>query len=222
MLRDFSYKLPANVLQSFWGKNFFWHLLAISLTYLLVISGFDWYYSESIDTTWVQLLRFPAALAGFFLPIILPVGLYIFGKARKSDVLKNTAAAIGQAALLGWVISSSYKAITGRLHPELVTTLSSVDISGVFNFGFFREGIFWGWPSSHTAVAFAMAAAFVTFYPRRKEITLPALIYATSIGLGMSVNIHWFSDVIAGAIIGTVIGIVVANSYREKRLVPAE
>lgn len=216
MLRDFSYKLPGNIIRSFRGFNFLWHILAIILTYLLVTSGFDWWYSESVGTTWLYSFRLPAALLGFLIPIIVPVSLYFIGKARKSVALEKTAAVLGQAAVIGWAISSSYKAFTGRLHPELIASISNIDISRDFNFGFFKEGIFWGWPSSHTAVAFAMAAALIALYPRRKEIILSATIYATYIGLGVSVSIHWFSDVVAGAIIGSVIGLVVAKSYQGK------
>jgi membrane-associated phospholipid phosphatase len=216
MVRDFCYRLPANVARCFHGFNFFWHLLAIVLTYLLVTSGFDWWYFESTRAAWFMSLGFPAALLGFFVPIMLPVGLYIFGQTRKSIILKNTAAVVGQAAIIGWLLSSFYKVFTGRLHPELVTHLSNIDISRNFNFGFFRDGIFWGWPSSHTTVAFAMAAALIALYPRRYGITISAAVYALYIGLGVSVTIHWFSDFAAGAIIGTVIGFVVARSYRER------
>ena len=219
MLKDFSHKLTRNVAYSFKGRNFAWHLLAISSTYLLVISGLDWRYFVFTTTGWPLALRMPAGLIGFIIPIFLPLGLYLIGKVRESFTLKNTGAALGQAAFVGWFITSSYKAVTGRLHPELVTSISSVDISGIFNFGFFREGIFWGWPSSHTAVAFAMAAALYVLFPNHKKITILFIFYAAFIGLGVSAGIHWLSDVIAGIIIGTVAGIVVARSYQERKVV---
>jgi membrane-associated phospholipid phosphatase len=61
-----------------------------------------------------------------------------------------------------------------------------------------------------------MAATVIALYPLRKKIAISAAVYALYIGLGVSVTIHWFSDFIAGAIIGTVIGLVVATSYRKR------
>lgn len=215
-MKDASYKLPSTLIQIFQGKNLLWHVLAIVLTYLLVTTDFDWWYFESTRATWIFSLGFPSAILGFFVPIILPVGLYIFGEVRKSLTLQNTAAALAQAGILAWLVSSFYKAFTGRVQPEFLTHLSNIDASGNFNFGFFRYGIFWGWPSSHVAVAFAMGAALTALYRSRKEITLPAFLYMFYIGLGVSLTIHWFSDVLAGAIVGTVIGIIVAKSYQER------
>jgi membrane-associated phospholipid phosphatase len=52
-------------------------------------------------------------------------------------------------------------------------------------------------------------------YPKRLAIRYIAILYALYIGFGVSINIHWFSDFIAGSIIGSVIGIVVGASYRD-------
>jgi membrane-associated phospholipid phosphatase len=214
MLRDFFYRLPLSVARCFLGVNFLWHLFAIGLTYVLVVSGFDWRYFESTRGSLFLNLGFPAALLGFLVPIILPVSLYVFGNARKSAELTHAAAALGQSAIVGWLISSFYKAFTGRIQPELFTHLSSIDASKEFYFGFLRHGIFWGWPSSHATVAFAMAALLLARYPHRKEIVIPAVTYALYIGLGVSVTIHWFSDVAAAAIMGTLVGVMVARNFR--------
>ncbi|MDE1919564.1 MAG: phosphatase PAP2 family protein [Patescibacteria group bacterium] len=192
-------------------------MLAIVLTYALVASDSDWRYFEFTRAESFLAFGFPAALIGFFVPVLLPPGLYAFGALRKSFSLKNIGAALGQAAIIGWLISSLYKAFSGRLHPEITTSLSTLDISKIFNFGFLKNGIFFGWPSSHTAVAFAMAAAAIALLPRRREVALLALLYALYIGFGVSVSIHWLSDAVAGALIGTVAGLVVGRSYRGRQ-----
>ena len=38
------------------------------------------------------------------------------------------------------------------------------------------------------------------------------------IGLGVSMTIHWFSDFAAGAILGTIIGLVVGRSFSPERV----
>jgi membrane-associated phospholipid phosphatase len=139
---------------------------------------------------------------------------------RKSVKILNISYALGQAALLGLIISDFYKALTGRIPPPEIfgqnSTGALVDISHGFQFGFLRGGVFWGWPSSHTTIAFAMALTLIMLFPKNKLVRYLVLIYAFYVGISVSVSIHWFSEFVAGAIIGTVIGIVVGKSFREK------
>jgi hypothetical protein len=48
------------------------------------------------------------------------------------------------------------------------------------------------------------------------------LLYALYIGVGVSMTIHWFSDFVAGAIIGTVIGFTVGNVFKSYCSAPPE
>lgn len=202
------YKFFSTVASCFRKNNIGWHLLAISLTYILVVSGFDWFYYNETQNDFVHTLLFPAIVIGGLFPMIgLPL-LLLIAKLRKNIVLEIQVWALGQAALIGWGISSLYKAFTGRAHPVMSGVTN--DITRIFHFGFFREGIFWGWPSSHTTVAFAMAFAFAVLYPKFRYVSY---FYAFYIGVGVSVSIHWFSDFVAGAIIGAVIGIAVGRSF---------
>jgi membrane-associated phospholipid phosphatase len=211
MVKELFSGLPKSFVRAFAGTNAFWHVLAIVLTYASVTTGFDWRYYESSRSELIFLIAFPAAVIGFFVPVFAPLSIYIYGKVRKIGIARRLGAALIQAAVLASIIAALYKTVTGRLQPELVSTTNVTDISNAFNFGFFRHGIFWGWPSSHTTVAFALSAVIIAFFPRRKGIVLLAALYALYIGLGVSVTIHWFSDFLAGAIIGSVIGLAVAK-----------
>ncbi len=218
MLPSFFYKLPNTVLRCFRGYFLLWQLVAIILTAIIVLSGFDWWYFTFFNNSTIQRIFFSAAPVGFFVPIFSPFIVWIIAKIQKNSRLFNTAGAIGQAAGLGLIISSLYKAFTGRIPPELFQqTASLTDISHQFQFGFLRGGVFWGWPSSHTTVAFAVAFTLYTLYPDKKFIRYLALGYALYIGFGISMSIHWFSEFIAGAIIGSVIGINVGKSFLEKK-----
>ena len=171
----------------------------------------SWYYFSHTRFSNLFALTMPAAVAGFFLPIIVPMALYYWGEWRGSRRLMRVAVTIAQAEALGWIVSSLYKAFTGRLQPELLPSGVLDDISRQFNFGFWENGIFWGWPSSHTTVAFAGVAALICLYPKNRPLALAAGAYALYIGLGVSVSVHWFSDFLAGAILGTLIGAVTAR-----------
>jgi membrane-associated phospholipid phosphatase len=218
-MRDLFYKLPKNILRCFQGYNILWHLLAIFLTYIIVSSGFDWLYFTSTRITLLQSLLFPAVAFGGLLPILVPLIMFIVGRVKKTFQIVNTAFALGQSAILGLLISGFYKAFTGRVHPpEIFARGSFVDISHQFRFGFWRGGVFWGWPSTHTTIAFAMVLTLIYLYPKNKVVKYLALIYAFYVGFGVSISIHWLSDFIAGAIIGSVIGIVVGKSFLERYL----
>ncbi|MEX2052089.1 MAG: Sua5/YciO/YrdC/YwlC family protein [Candidatus Paceibacterota bacterium] len=175
--------------------------------------GLDWNYyvaTRFIDSKWWM----PAGLLGFFLPVLVPIALYIFGRDRNNARILNTSFALGQAVILAYFISSIYKAFTGRIPPEFSNAL--VDISNGFQFGFWRGGIFNGWPSSHTTIAFAMIATLIVLYPENKKVKYLGILYALFVGLGASVGFHWLSEFIAGLIFGVLIGIVVGRSFKNR------
>ena len=147
-------------------------------------------------------------------PVMVPLILLAIGFLTKDPKLKNAAFALGQAAILGLVISSFYKAFTGRIPPpHFLGHGSLTDTSHGFQFGFLRGGMFWGWPSSHTTVAFAVAVTLLKLYPENRPVRCMAIFYAFYVGIGVSIRIHWFSEFVAGAIIGSVIGAVVGVSF---------
>jgi membrane-associated phospholipid phosphatase len=201
--------LPRNVIGCFKGWNILYHLAAIVLTLILVTSGFDWTYFRSTRSPELKIWMFPAVIIGQGLPIMLPLFLIMNGIVLENAKAIRTAFAIGQAAFIGWFISSCYKALTGR---DPLPHGIGTDTSRVFRFGLLRHGIFWGWPSSHTAVAFAMAVTVLGLFPRNRWLGIAAILYALYIGVGVSMTIHWFSDFVAGVLIGTAVGSTAGKS----------
>lgn len=205
-VKQFFFILPGNIIKCFKGRLIVWHILAI----VLVTSGFDWLFFRSTREPLLRAWMFPAAPIGGLVPIALPLILIVFGTIMTKSRITLTGWAIGQAEFIASLVSSAYKAVTGRAHPSHDV---GVDISHVFHFGFLRGGVFWGWPSSHTTIAFAMAVTVFILYPKPRWLGYVAMAYALYIGIGVSMTIHWFSDFVAGAIIGAVIGTVVGRSY---------
>ncbi|MGC8495281.1 MAG: phosphatase PAP2 family protein [Syntrophobacteraceae bacterium] len=201
-------------MRSFTGRNLLWHALAIALTYIIVTSGLDWRYFVFTRIPVLRVIFFPAVVLGMFLPIFAPLLLLAAGAIGRSLRVKTAAHALGQSALLGLAISSFYKVFTGRIPPPHTFFPGGlIDTSHGFRLGFLRGGAFWGWPSSHTTVAFAMAVALWKLYPQNRPLRYSALCYALYIGVGVSMTIHWFSEFAAGAIIGSLIGAVVGESF---------
>jgi membrane-associated phospholipid phosphatase len=192
--------------------------MAILLTLMLVASGFDWRYFLATRAPSLGSWMFPAVIIGGLLPIALPLILLALGSFTGSVRTLLSGWAVGQAELIGALVAAAYKAVTGRAHPShgVVT-----DLSHNFQFGLLRGGVFWGWPSSHTTIAFAMAVTIFTLFPKQKWLGFASITYAFYVGIGVSMSIHWFSDFVAGAIIGTVIGVVVGKSFSTLQRDPA-
>ena len=201
-----------NLLYSFahnYGLNY---AVGTFATYGMIESGVDWKWNKYADeNNWLHYAGRSAGITGFILPVAAPLALYFGSDNRETQI---TGLALGQSALLAFSISSSIKAITGRHQPAIGDDdRPKDDFSDDFKFGFFRRGVFHGWPSSHTAVAFATASTLVELYPGNTAVAIGAYTYATFIGAGMSVLAHWGSDIIAGALMGVAIGKTVGKNF---------
>ena len=206
----------SNALTVFRRKNLLWHVLAITLTVIFVLSGFDWWFYMMTRSSLLYPLVWAAGLGGFFVPVLVPLGMYIVGEIRHDEKMMDAAAAIAQAIIIAFLVSFLYKAFTGRIQPEFLGVGAGLDNSKDFQFGILRHGVFWGWPSSHAAVAFAGSTALLRLVRSRTVQTL-AFVYVALIATGAAIGFHWFSDVVAGAILGTLIGFVVSR-YRSDRI----
>ena len=116
------------------------------------------------------------------MPVLWPLVLLVVGLASKNRRLMSIAWALAQSAILAYLVTSGCKAITGRRPPPFHGHVERLALDGPaladsshgFQFGFLRGGIFWGWPSGHTTVAFAMAVCLMTLYPKNRLITADA------------------------------------------------
>jgi len=205
----------SHFIQSFtynYGLN---HIIAASGSYGIVKSNTDWEIFKFMNEhEAIGYAGFSGVIVGGLTPLVLPLGLYYYGKANSNNELQNTALALGQAAIISYFISSGYKAITARRGPDVFDNENKTNYSEDFKFGLFNRGVFDGWPSGHTTTAFAMAFTLRELYPENETIQIGSLIYAVFIGLSVSTNIHWFSDAFAGAFIGYAIGKTVGNGFK--------
>jgi hypothetical protein len=60
-----------------------------------------------------------------------------------------------------------------------------------------------------------MGTCLWKLYPDNPYIKYGSFAYAGFIGIGISLNIHWFSDFFAGALIGYAIGATVGDSFKK-------
>jgi membrane-associated phospholipid phosphatase len=198
-----------------YGLNF---IGAAAATCVFIETGWDWEWRTApYHNDWVAGGGRPGLYIGYVLPALAPVITYVTGRALQIGKLQIAGLALAQSVLLTVGIQSSLKMITGRALPGIVTDLDQTrdsrmnDFSGEFNW--FNMNPIGGWPSSHTAVAFAAAATVTEIYDRSLLFKAAAYSYAALIGFGVTLNVHWASDAVAGALIGYAIGKTVGRSF---------
>jgi membrane-associated phospholipid phosphatase len=148
-----------------------------------------------------------AILFGLVACYLLPgLAERLVGPVRKVAAIFITVAAAGLA-------DDVLKIIFGRARPYVWL---AGDDSG---FGFFRYGAkFASFPSGHTTTSVAAALAFGAVLPRwRPALLLAALAIALS---RIVLDVHYLSDVIAGALLGYVVAIRVLELFKKRGWLP--
>jgi undecaprenyl-diphosphatase len=134
-------------------------------------------------------------------PLIVCAGGLADVRCRR--LLPLAAGSAGAAALLGAATSAMLKEVFERLRPPLAdpTVTALVVTPGGYSF-----------PSGHATTAFAAAAAVGTLHPR---LRWPLLGVAATVGFSrVYLGVHYGLDVLAGAALGTAIGIGIALAVR--------
>ncbi len=122
------------------------------------------------------------------------IGILLAWKARD---LKPGAKVIFAVLLAYAIVDVALKPIICRERPFNVLDL---DVIG-------SAPTSWSFPSGHTASAFAGAISLLLI---DRRIGIPFVVYACFIGISrMYLCVHWPTDVLAGAIIGTLAAVAV-------------
>ena len=106
---------------------------------------------------------------------------------------KKVAAVLIIALVFGMIVNEDIKGIVQRIRPE------NVMIGGYFTFHSYS------FPSGHTETAFIMATVLSAFVAWRYSL----ITYLLAAAVGMSrvyLGVHYFTDVVGGAIAGIIIG----------------
>jgi membrane-associated phospholipid phosphatase len=192
-------------------------------TWAFIETGIDWKWNRlAYNNSWMPNIGGTANYIGYVVPGITPLTLYFTGLFSKNEKLQIAGMALTQTLVLTLAIQTPLKIITGRTWPGIVDGWDSSlskrsdrtdDYSDEFNW--FNLDAIGGWPSGHTANAFAAAATLAQIYHDKPLLKAGMFFYASLIGLGMSVYDHWSSDVIAGALMGYAIGTTVGKSFSQ-------
>lgn len=219
-------RLGANIEGSYAFPNLLFHVGAVATTVPLVLwvdEPVQHYFQEHDPLS--DEAGVAALISGATLPVLIPGTLYFGGLLAGTDELATAGAAATQAVVMQLVIVHALKWLTDRAGPypdgdpnaERWSGGVTRDSSSARDFDFNPLSLRWGirWPSGHTAASFALASSLVAFYPDEPWLALVGYPIAAGIGIGMvEGDYHWLSDIVAGALIGHVIGWTVGREFR--------
>jgi membrane-associated phospholipid phosphatase len=219
-------RLGANLAGIYGWPNLAFHLGAAAVTPPLMLAA-----DEPVQVYFQKHDPLSAAFGtgAFFVggavPILIPAALYLGGLATSESELASAGAAAVQAMVVQFAAVNALKWLTDRAGPYpdgdpskrrwyhglLHDSLRANDFD--FNPFDLHGGV--RWPSGHTASNVALVSALYGFYPDQPWIALIGYPYALAVGIGMvEGDYHWLSDVVAGALIGHVIGWVIGKQMR--------
>ncbi len=208
-----------NFIDSFKGDNIYLPLTAIASTCLLVAGVVD-YDMENFANTNPGVGQYGRGvfITGQFLPFLAGGSLLLYGGAARDKEVLGASFAVIQASLLELMYNTALKAVTGRPGPDWRHNSDMDSLSRVFRFGFLRGGVFWGWPSGHTAATMAVVSSLIGYYPNSTWLKVAGFgLVAYTIYAVSTVNrggMHWFSDAVAAALMSYAIGSTVGRYYR--------
>jgi hypothetical protein len=141
-------------------------------------------------------------------------GFYLVGALTDDENARQVAQdSIAASLIASGIITPAIKLVTGRSRPR--------DEVGIYHFKPFSNGNS-SFPSGHTTEAFAVASVVANHY-EETWVTCTAYSIAGLVGLARTYHrAHFASDVLAGAMIGTLVGksVVAHNAdLRSEKLV---
>jgi membrane-associated phospholipid phosphatase len=211
--------LGNNFLDAFKGGNLYLHLTAVASTCLLVAGGVD-YDVEHYSNTHPDLGSYGRGvfITGQYLPFIAGGSLLMYAGATRNKEALGASFAVIQASLLELMYNTALKAITGRPGPDWRHNADMESLSKTFRFGLLRGGVFWGWPSGHTAATMAVVSSLIGYYPNSTWLKVAGFSLVAYTIFAVSIvnrgGMHWFSDAIAAALMSYAIGSTVGKYYR--------
>ena len=159
-------------------------------------------------------------LMGYAAPVAVPASLWL----SDDPVHVRGGAAAAQSALVAFTSNLTLKSITNRRPPKSGVQSEADDVHG-FQYGWWRQVPFHGWPSAHVMTNTAMVAALAAYY-RTPWMVAGAVAWSSymvaTVSIGLSGGVHWASYAATGLIIGTTIGAIIGSRFRLDKPKPSQ
>lgn len=205
---------------SFSGGNLLYHLGGIAATPLLIKGGVDATVHDAVKHD-RNLYMFPGAVLGSgVVAAAIAYPLYRSGKQNGDVESLGAAFVIVDATVITLATATVLKFVTARTPPDIHTQRTTQELSEEFSFGFGRRGIFTGWPSGHVSHTVAVTSALAHYYPDKSWVKWTGLALSAytvvTVSTFRSGQMHWFSDAVAGGLMGYAIGSTVGQKSRAR------
>jgi membrane-associated phospholipid phosphatase len=156
---------------------------------------------------------------------VATAGLFLgAGLVFKDDRARDTGYLAACAMVQSFLVEHALKGLTGRRRPFVAEGADHWSGPEAF-FKLYDKadnGLFDSFPSGHSTWAFSLATVVALQYRHRPWV--PVVAYAIAAGAGLSrvtMDRHWMSDIVVGAVIGHLVARLVMRSYdKRKCLVP--
>lgn len=193
--------------------------LAVTMLALPVPDACRWCgptaFDESLHAPWAQDRRRDAAQYSHLVSfVVLPAGalgsamLLPLGHAHPQRHAFENAAMVTEAVLANITLTTVVKRLVARRRPAFY-----YERSGYAEFDLDSGEQFVSFPSGDTSIAFSAASAattvaFLRGYPEAPYVLAVGGVLASGVAaLRVAADVHWPTDVVAGAALGTLVGI---------------
>lgn len=209
-----------NTKDSFSNDKAYYHLAGIALTPILIHTGADAEVNSAFSNKVPREPYLPGVVGGYVAPLLLGVPLYIHGRNTSNNESIGAAYAVAHTTIITAAYVGFLKGLTGREHQDNDSSKSLREQSKQFNFGIIKKSVLKGWPSGHLATTTALMSTLTHYYP--EKLWLQWAGYSATAYMAVTVlahqggEMHWFSDAVAGALMGYAIGSTVGSNFRER------
>lgn len=159
-------------------------------------------------SSWISAPAAGLRVLGFPGAVLITGGMYAYGRLADRPDLSESGLHSSQAIVVATALTVATKSVAGRARPS-----SAPDDPNDFEFlRGFRGDAYQSFPSAHTTAAFATAAALTAEAAHHRpeaRLATGIILFSTATLVGASRlyhDVHWASDVVAGAAIGTLAG----------------
>ena len=132
----------------------------------------------------------------------VPIGLSVAGLAADNRDVLHAGCVTGLSFATAFLLTEGLKFTVQRPRPYLTYPDELNPVRTTFGYSF---------PSGHTSLTFATATSLCLCYPKW-YVVAPSVIWAAGVGFSrLYLGVHYPSDVLAGALIGTASAVLVYN-----------
>ncbi len=187
-------------------------ILAAGTGLLIVFDDHIYDFIQDQKTPFTRFItKFPLEPFGHYAGYSALAGMYAYGHFAKKGRPQATALLATESYLIASLIVRLPKFVFGRTRPDGASPADPWDWQGPGG-----GSSFW---SGHTTAAFALAGTIGEMYKDKLGVQITVYSLATLAGISrIHDKKHWASDVLVGAVVGTVIGKLVVKNYKSRAL----